>query len=98
MINIGIIGYGYWGVNILRNFQNSVNGNVSLLCDQRQERLDLAEKNYPNLQVTSDPNELINSPAVDAVVIVTPVFLHYELAKKALLAGKHVLVEKPFEF
>lgn len=96
MLNVGIIGYGYWGVNMLRNFQNTANANVAGLCDQRPERLALAQKQYPKLNVFTNPDDLIASPFVDAIVIVTPVFLHYELAKKAILAGKHVLVEKPF--
>ncbi|MCY7352346.1 MAG: Gfo/Idh/MocA family oxidoreductase [Cytophagaceae bacterium] len=96
MVKIGIIGYGYWGVNILRNFMNTPQCVVGKVCDQRSERLALVQKSYPSVQVTTSTDELINDPAIDAVVIVTPVFLHYALAKKALEQGKHVLVEKPF--
>jgi predicted dehydrogenase len=96
MINVGIIGYGYWGVNLLRNFMNTPHCEVKTLCDQRPERLALAKRNYPQLHCETDVNVLINDTQIDAVVIATPVFLHYPLAKQALLAGKHILVEKPF--
>lgn len=96
MVKIGIIGYGYWGVNILRNFMNTPQCVVHTVCDQRAERLALVQKSYPGVRVTTSTDELIDNPEIDAVVIVTPVFLHYALAKKALEQGKHILVEKPF--
>jgi len=96
MINIGIIGYGYWGPNIARNF-NACNGaNLVSICDMNQKRLNLAKTTYPFLKGYSDPEELMREEDIDVVAIVTPVFTHYELAKKALEKGKHVFVEKPF--
>lgn len=92
---IGIIGYGYWGINLLRNFMSTPNGTVTVVCDTREERRNAAQKAYPTVQTLSEVDELMNRDDVDAVVIATPVFLHYPLAKKALEAGKHVLVEKP---
>lgn len=95
MINIGIVGYGYWGVNLLRNFANLGICNVKYVCDARPERLNIVSKNYPNIQLTTSFDDLLNDTKLDAVVIATPVFMHYDLSKKALKAGKHVLVEKP---
>ncbi|MEY2792131.1 MAG: hypothetical protein RJA76_123 [Bacteroidota bacterium] len=95
MIKIGIIGYGYWGINLLRNFLHTANCTVTSLCDARQERLDKALSVEKNLQTYTDVDDFLAHAPIDAVVIATPVFLHYALAKKALLAGKHVLVEKP---
>ncbi len=94
-MNIALIGYGYWGPNLLRNF-SSVNGcTAHTLCDARPERLTLAQKIYPALNVTTNIDDVIANKNIDAVVIATPVFSHYPIAKKALLAGKHVLIEKP---
>lgn len=96
MIRIGVIGYGYWGPNIVRNLHSTEGAQVVSLCDTRHERLKLAKKTYPAIEITTNPNELISSPDIDAVAIITPVFAHYELAKNALNNGKHVFVEKPF--
>lgn len=95
MINLGIIGYGYWGINLLRNFVATPNCRVTQVCDQRPERLAVAQRNFPSVGTTTHVQDLMQDPTLDAVVIATPVFLHYQLAKQALLAGKHVLVEKP---
>jgi predicted dehydrogenase len=95
MIRIGIIGYGYWGINLLRNFINAADCTVTAICDSRVERLNAAQKVHPSLTVYTDVDTFMSQAPVDAVVIATPVFLHFSLAKKALLAGKHVLVEKP---
>ncbi len=94
-INIGIIGYGYWGPNLVRNFMSQSHGSVLMVADGRKERLALLNKNYPSIKTCTDANELISDPLIDAVVIATPVFTHFELAKKALRKGKHVLLEKP---
>lgn len=96
MIQVGIIGYGYWGINLLRNFSNTPNCTVKYVCDQRTERLAIAQKSYPSVIGTTSVEDLMNDHDLNAVVIATPVFLHYPLAKQALLNGKHVLVEKPF--
>ncbi|MBE9503027.1 MAG: Gfo/Idh/MocA family oxidoreductase [Proteobacteria bacterium] len=96
MIRFGVIGYGYWGPNIVRNFEACDGSKVTMICDGRTVALKRAEKTYPQIQTVSDCSEILNSPDIDAVAIVTPVSTHYELAKKALLNGKHVFVEKPF--
>ena len=95
MINFGIIGYGYWGPNLVRNFNAQADSKVLMVADGRIERLNLLKKNYPAIETCSNADELISNPLIDAVVIVTPVFTHFMLAKKALLEGKHVLIEKP---
>lgn len=94
-IHIGIIGYGYWGQNIVRNFYNAEHCVVKTVAEQRIESRELFAKTYPSIDVVADADELITDPSIDAVVIATPVSTHFSLAKKALLAGKHVLVEKP---
>ena len=98
MIQVGVIGYGYWGPNIVRNF-NALNGSkVVAVSDLNEGALKKVKKVYPDLRVTTKGEELICAPEVDVVAIVTPVFTHFELAKKALNMGKHVLVEKPFTY
>lgn len=96
MVNIGVIGYGYWGPNLVRNFSQTVGANVIAVCDQRAERRALVEKVYPSIKTYADVHELLNNPQIDAVVVATPVSSHYALALQALKAGKHVFVEKPF--
>ena len=95
MIRIGVIGYGYWGPNLVRNFAEAKGSRMVRICDARAERLALAAKRYPGVQIGEDPSELIRATDVDAVVIATPVSSHFPLALEALRAGKHVLVEKP---
>jgi predicted dehydrogenase len=95
MIRVGVIGYGYWGPNLVRNFMAAPGSAVMRVCDLREERLAPLQKLYPGVQMCSKPDELINDPAIDAVVIATPVSSHFELALASLKAGKHVLVEKP---
>ena len=98
MIRMGVIGYGYWGPNILRVFNTVEGSKVIAVCDIKQDALKRVRKIYPELRVTTDPEELLSSVDIDAVAVITPVFSHYELAKKALLLGKHVFVEKPFTY
>lgn len=95
MINCAIIGYGYWGPNLVRNFSATSNATVKLVADLRQERLNLVKKNYPTVEVTTDIDSIWSDNSIDAVIIATPVFTHFELAQKALNSGKHVLLEKP---
>jgi len=95
MLRIGIIGYGYWGPNLVRNFSGQEQCRVVAVVDGRPERLQLLNKTYPNIEGRSKAEEIISDPAIDAVVIATPVFSHYPLAKAALQNGKHVLIEKP---
>src|ERR1700748_1949689 len=95
MINVAIIGYGYWGPNLVRNF-NAVEGcTVKWVSDLRQPRLDLISKQYPSIHTTQNVEDIFCDPEVDAVIVATPVHQHYPLALKALNAGKHVLIEKP---
>lgn len=96
MIRVGVIGYGYWGPNILRNFNSVEGAKVKCVCDMSSDALRRAQKAYPGLATTTDADEVIASPDIDAVAVVTPVFTHFEIAKKALENGKHVFVEKPF--
>ena len=96
MIRVGIIGYGYWGPRIARNFHDLNGCEVSVICDQRPETLRRAKQLYPQTTVTCDVSEVISSPNVDAVAVITPVWTHFELAKAALENGKHIFVEKPF--
>jgi predicted dehydrogenase len=95
---MGVIGYGYWGPNILRVFNTVEGSKVIAVCDIKQDALKRVRKIYPEVRVTTDPEELLSSVDIDAVAVITPVFSHYELAKKALLLGKHVFVEKPFTY
>jgi len=95
MLRIAIIGYGYWGPNLLRNFASLSNCKITYLVDLKQQRLDVVNKLYPGIKTSIHTDDAITSKDVDAIVISTPVFTHYPLAKKALENGKHVLLEKP---
>jgi predicted dehydrogenase len=95
MMKIAVIGFGYWGPNLVRNFNAVEGAAVAMVCDGRKERLNAVSKIYPAIKVTTDPADVFNNNDIDAVVIATPVFSHFELAKKALENGKHVLIEKP---
>lgn len=95
MLKIGVIGYGYWGPNLVRNFSETDGCQVSYVSDLSLKRLDAAKKRYPSITAIQSASELINNPQVDAVAISTPVSTHFDLAMLALKAGKHVLVEKP---
>jgi predicted dehydrogenase len=96
MIRIGVIGYGYWGPNIVRNFHAHECSEVALVCDQNPKCLERLKKAHPSIPFTTDANEVIKSPNIDLVAVVTPVWTHFELAKAALENGKHIFVEKPF--
>ena len=96
MVRVGVIGYGYWGPNIVRNLHGQKNAQVTMVCDQNTAALGRARKAYPGLEMVSDPLEIVCSPHVDAVAVVTPVCAHYDLARLALEHGKHVFIEKPF--
>lgn len=95
MVNVAIIGYGYWGPNLVRNFNSLSDAKVKKVVDLTPQRLAAVQSLYPSIEVSSSVDELWNDTSIDAVVIATPVFTHFELAKKALQAGKHVLIEKP---
>ena len=95
MIRVGVIGYGYWGPNIVRNLHGLESTRVEMVCDKSPAALARVRKAYPGIRAVSDPNEVLRSPDVDAVAVITPVWTHYELAKTALENGKHVFIEKP---
>src|SRR2546426_9179845 len=94
-INVGLIGCGYWGPNLLRNFADNEAAELRWICDTDEARLAAMERRYPPAQTTTDYRRLLADSALDAVTVVTPVATHFQIAKEALLAGKHVLVEKP---
>ncbi len=95
-VRIGVIGYGYWGPNIVRNFHALDNCEVMAVCDRSQAALKRVGQAYPHMATTTDFAEILTSPEIDAVAVITPVWTHFELAKAALENGKHVFVEKPF--
>jgi predicted dehydrogenase len=94
-VRFGVIGYGYWGPNVVRNLHGLEGACLSAVCDQSAQALKRAKQLYPGVTMTKDSADILTSPDIDAVAIVTPVWTHYELAKKALENGKHVFLEKP---
>jgi len=96
MISFGVIGYGYWGPNVVRNLDSLDGARVLAVSEKVPALRKRAQKAYPGIRVTEDATEVMSSTDIDAVAIVTPVWTHYELAKQALENGKHVFVEKPF--
>ena len=96
MIKFGVIGYGYWGPNIVRNLRSLEGCQVVGVCDQSPTARKRIQSAHPGIPVYADANELVSSPDVDVVAVITPVWTHYDLAKSALQNGKHVFVEKPF--
>lgn len=95
MINVGLIGYGYWGPNLLRNFAEVPGVSVIAVADLDTRKLENVKRRYPNIATSTDFLHLLENPKIDAIAIATPVSAHFELAKAALKAGKHVWVEKP---
>jgi predicted dehydrogenase len=95
-LQIGVIGYGYWGPNVVRNFYNAPNATVAAVCDLNPKSLQRVRRTYPAMVVTTDADDILTNANIDAVAIVTPISHHFSLAKKALENGKHVFVEKPF--
>jgi len=96
MLSFGVIGYGYWGPNIVRNLMSMDGCRVLAVCDQSAAARRRVERMHPGLKVVADPAELMSIPGIDVVAVITPVWTHYDLAKAALENGKHVFVEKPF--
>ena len=96
MLKLGVIGYGYWGPNIVRNFAGHPDCKVVAVCDKNPAALARVTSRHPGVRVTTEVDDIVCSSEIDAVAIVTPVSWHYSLAKKALENGKHVFVEKPF--
>src|SRR4051812_40698061 len=95
MVRVGVIGYGYWGPVVARNFQAADGCELAGICDANPTAQDRARKAHPGVSVTGDASEILRSPQIDAVAVITPVWSHFELAKAALENGKHVFVEKP---
>lgn len=95
MFGVGVIGYGYWGPNLVRNFSQVEGTRVLGVCDLSAKRRAQVESVYPGIKTYENPSDLLAAPGVDAVCIATPVSTHFPLAMQALEAGKHVLVEKP---
>ena len=96
VVNFGVIGFGYWGPNVVRNLTGLDGSQVISIAELSEKARQRARKAYPGIHVTADAKDVISSPDIDAVAIITPVWTHYELAKAALENGKHVFVEKPF--
>jgi predicted dehydrogenase len=96
VIRMGVIGYGYWGPNIVRNFHGQEHSRVVAICDKNPKSLQRARQSYPEIRAIDECNDILTAADIDAIAIVTPVWTHYELAKIALENGKHVFVEKPF--
>ncbi len=97
-IRFGVIGYGYWGPNIVRNLHGLDSCKVVSVCDKSPAALNRVRHAYPSVHTTSDWSELLRSPEIDAIAVITPVWTHFDLAKAALENGKHVFVEKPFTY
>ena len=94
-LNIGVIGYGYWGPNLVRNFAELSDARVHTVADLNPKSLEVVKKRFPATNVTTDAQAMIRDPEIDAVAIATPVSTHFSLAMAALKAGKHVWLEKP---
>jgi predicted dehydrogenase len=92
---VGIIGAGYWGPNLVRNFSEAPGADVVAVADLDPERLGALHKRFPAVRTTTDHRDLLNDPTIDAVCVVTPISSHRPLAEEAFAAGKHVFVEKP---
>src|SRR4026207_1287774 len=93
--NIGVVGCGYWGPNLIRNFRSLADGGVKLRCDLSAQRLSHMHSLYPEIEGTSDYHHMVNGAGLDCVVIATSVRQHFPMARAALQAGKHVMIEKP---
>lgn len=94
-LRVGVIGCGYWGPKLVRNFHELEGSEVVSACDTRPDRLESIARSYPNLRLYGDYRDLVRDPAVAAVVVATPASTHFEIAREALQGGKHALVEKP---
>lgn len=95
MIKVGVIGHGYWGPNLVRNFMEAQGSTVVSVCDLRPERLAHLQDRYPTIKTVDCARALFEDPEIDAIVVATPVSSHFELGMAALEADKHVLIEKP---
>src|SRR5207245_8137387 len=93
---IGVIGCGYWGPNLLRNFAENEAAELRWICDADDARVTAMGRPYPAARTTTDYQKLLADPKLDAIAVVTPVAMHFPIAKQALMAGKHWLVDKPW--
>ena len=96
ILRIGVIGHGYWGPNVVRNFHGQERSRVVAVCDKSPKALQRVLQSYPEMTVTHEAQDVLTATDIDAVAVVTPIWTHYELTKAALSNGKHVFVEKPF--
>ncbi|MCI5138176.1 MAG: gfo/Idh/MocA family oxidoreductase [Candidatus Electrothrix sp. AR1] len=96
MINVAVVGCGYWGPNLIRNFIVNQEINLLWVCDLDTQRLGAVASNYPTVKKTTRLSDILNDPNVEGVALATPVSTHYTLAEQCLKSGKHVLMEKPF--
>ena len=95
-INVAVVGVGYWGPGLVRNFLKIPEVNMSIICDLDRKKLEKFSREYKSIKTTTNFQKIIRDKSIAIVAIATPTSTHYELAKKALSAGKHVLIEKPF--
>ncbi len=86
MVNFGVVGYGYWGPNLVRNLFEVSETQVVAVSDMNPDRLKLVKSRYPSVETTTDFHEMLRNPKIDAIAIATPVFTHYDLAMQALAA------------
>jgi len=94
-VNVAVVGYGYWGPNLVRNFNQIDGGRLYSVCDLNENALRVVKKMYPGVTVTQNFDDIANNPEIDAVALATPLKTHYPMGKEALLKGKHCLIEKP---
>ena len=94
-LNIGVVGLGYWGPNLLRALVETSGAQVRSVCDLDADRLAIFSRRYPGLIATTCFEDLLNDPELDALVLASPIHTHYALARQSLEAGKHTFVEKP---
>lgn len=95
MIGVAVVGYGYWGPNLVRNFAELPDARLLTVCDLNRDRLAMVQRRFPDVAVTDSFDDVLANPAISAVAIATPVSSHFRLAMSALMAGKHVFIEKP---
>ena len=95
MINIGVIGYGYWGPNLVRNFAEVARVRLASVANSSPEKLGLVQRRFPMVRATADFHDLLRDPEIDAIAVATPVSTHFELGMAVLKAGKHLWLEKP---
>lgn len=93
-VRVGVVGYGYWGPNLVRNFAEYPGSQVAMVADLSSDRLAPLRRRYPEIEITTDYRDLLKDPTIEAIIICTPISSHFDLARAALEAGKHVLVEK----